>query len=109
VSFTPIAIGARLYLSEACRESGGPYGGASALLCVARASERGAVSTRILPGLEATIGTEIPLSSVLAIDWNASYIITSNLRGFAPDVATHATDREGLRRGVIRIRLILRR
>jgi hypothetical protein len=107
--FTQLAIGVRAHLAPNHASLGGPYLGVAPVLCHVRFREWAGTSNRLLPGLEATVGAEIPLTSSFAIDWSASHVITPDAAGLSPDPVTHSTKRDGLDRGAMRIRLVLAR
>jgi len=107
--FTPASIGIRAHLSKNNSSEGGPYFGAATVVCHAVYLDRGVSETRLLPGLELAVGTVIPISQALAIDWSASHLLTPDADDLSPDPLTHSTKRDGLDRGMVRVRLVLRR
>ena len=109
VRFTNVAIGLRAHLSTQEAIEGGPYLEFAPTISHALYRDRGASGTRVLPGLELAVGTVIPFSTSLALDWRASHVVTRDAGGFSPNSVTHETKRDGLDRGTVRIRLVLRR
>lgn len=109
VQFTPVSIGVRAHLSRTHATEGGPYLGVAPIVCHAHYHDRGIPEARLLPGIEVAVGTIIPMSDALALDWSASHVLTPDAAGFSPDSLTHSTRRDGLDRGAVRIRLVLRR
>lgn len=107
--FTPLSVGARIHLSPTHAADGGPYIGAAALMCRAVYRDGGAAKARLLLGVEATVGTMIPLTRTLAVDWSASHVLTPDADGFSPSSGTGSTRRDGLDRGMVRVRLVLHR
>ena len=107
--FTPVSIGLRAHLSSTHATNGGPYLGVASVVCHASYRDQGSRKARILPGVEATVGTIIPMSASLALDWSASHLLTPDSGGFSPNPLTHSTRRDGLDRGAVRVRLVLRR
>lgn len=107
--FTPVSVGLRAHLSSTHATDGGPYFGVASVVCHASYRDQGSRKARILPGVEATVGTMIPMSTSLALDWSASHLLTPDSGGFSPNPLTHSTRRDGLDRGAVRIRLVVRR
>lgn len=107
--FTNVSVSVRSYLSKVGNLEGGPYAEIAPTVCHARYRDRGVSDSRVLPGLELGVGTVIPLSASIAMDWRASHVITPDAEGFSPSTTTHETKRDGLDRGTVRIRLVLRR
>ena len=107
--FTPVFAGVRAHLSNQNVAEGGPYLVLGPTICYARFRDQGVSQTRLLPGIEFGVGTIMQLSEALALDWSASHVVTTDAGGFTPHPLTRETKRDGLDRGTVRIRLVLRR
>jgi hypothetical protein len=96
--FAVLSTAVRAHLSKQHSNDGGPYIGLASVICYGRFRDLDGSRSRLLPGIEASVGAVIPLSSSLAFDWAASHVVTTDAGGFTPHPITRETKRDGLDR-----------